>query len=120
MSASHRQIMFVMVAGIFIAHAMAIIIYAVTYWVLIHYAGFSDLSGNISDHFPTYLYFSSTSYSSLGVGDVIPVKGLRFLAGIEAINGLILITWSAAFTYFSVQQLWEAHGMETKFCKKCN
>ena len=111
--------MFTMVTGIFIAHAISIFIYSLTYWVLIHYAGFADLSGNIPDHFPTYLYFSATTYSSLGVGDVFPVGSLRFLTGIEAINGLILITWSAAFTYFSVQKMWEAHGMGVKFCASC-
>ena len=120
MTVRHRLIMFVMTAGIFIAHAVAILVYAVLYWALIHYGGFADLSGQVSDHFPTYLYFSGTSYSSLGVGDVFPAKGLRFLTGVEAINGLILITWSAAFTYFSVQKMWEAHGMETKFCEKSN
>ncbi|MAZ76749.1 MAG: ion transporter [Micavibrio sp.] len=120
MTARHRSIMFVMIGGIFIAHAIAILIYAIIYWVLIHYAGFVDLSGYIPDHFLTYLYFSATSYSSLGVGDVFPAEGLRFLTGVEAINGLILITWSAAFTYFSVQKMWEAHGMETKFNKETN
>lgn len=120
MKLRHRRIMFVMISGIFIAHAVSILVYAALYWALIHYAGFADLSGNVPDHFPTYLYFSATSYSSLGVGDVFPAEGLRFLTGVEAINGLILITWSATFTYFSVQKMWEAHGMETKFCKGCN
>ena len=117
MTARHRPIMFVMIGGIFIAHAVAIMVYAVLYWALIHYAIVPDLSGHVPDHFPTYLYFSATNYSSLGIGDVFPVEGLRFLTGVETINGLILITWSAAFTYFSVQKMWEAHGMETKFGK---
>lgn len=119
MTANHRPIMFAMIGGIFVAHAVAILVYALMFWVLTHYVGFADLSGYVPDHFPTYLYFSATSYSSLGVGDVFPVEGLRFLTGVETINGLILITWSAAFTYFSVQKMWEAHGMETKFCKGC-
>lgn len=120
MTTKHRPIMFIMIGGIFVAHAISILVYAVIFWALIHYAGFADLSGHIPDHFPTYLYFSATSYSSLGVGDVFPAEGLRFLTGVEAINGLILITWSATFTYFSVQKMWEAHGIETKFCKGCN
>ena len=117
MTTKHRPIMFVMIGGIFVAHAVAILVYAALFWLLTHHAGFADLSGYVPDHFPTYLYFSATSYSSLGVGDVFPVEGLRFLTGVETINGLILITWSAAFTYFSVQKMWESHGMETKFCK---
>lgn len=119
-SVKPRSMMFIMVIGIFIAHAVAILIYAVIYWTLIHYAGFPDLSGNIQGHFLTYLYFSVTMYSSLGIGDVFPMGALRFLAGIEAINGLILITWSAAFTYFSVQKMWDAHNRLTKFTKSCD
>lgn len=94
-------------------------IYATLFWVLTHYLGFVDLAGQVPDHFLSYLYFSTTSYTSLGIGDVFPLEGLRLLTGIETINGLILITWSAAFTYFSVQKMWEAHGMETKFHKRC-
>ncbi|PCJ34989.1 MAG: Ion channel family protein [Alphaproteobacteria bacterium] len=111
---NHRTLMLTMVSGIFVAHAAAIFIYAVFYWGLTHYAGFADLSGNVEDHFLTYLYFSITSYSSLGIGDVFPVGSLRFLAGVEAINGLILITWSAAFTYFIVQEMWDAHNTKDK------
>ncbi len=114
-----RLLMFIMVTGVFIAHGIAIFIYATIYWILVHYLGFADLSGNVQDHFPTYLYFSATSYSSLGVGDVFPVDSMRFLTGIEALNGLLLITWSAAFTYFAIQKMWEVHGIETKFlCKR--
>jgi succinate dehydrogenase hydrophobic anchor subunit len=117
--AGHRKIMLTMVTGIILAHATSILIYAVIYWALIHFGLFSDLSGNIIDHFPTYIYFSATTYSSLGVGDVFPTDGLRFLAGMEAINGLILITWSAAFTYFSIQKMREAHGLQENYCNKC-
>ena len=106
-----RALMFTMVAGIFIGHLVSIFIYAFIYWVLIHYLGFANLSGNIPDHFPTYVYFSATTYSSLGIGDVFPIDALRFLTGIEAINGLILITWSAAYTYFSIQKMWNMHTL---------
>lgn len=105
---------FITIIGVFIAHIVSIVIYAFIYWILIHYAGFSDLLGNVEDHFPTYLYFSATTYSSLGVGDVFPRDALRFLTGIEAINGLILITWSAAFTYLTIRKMWEFHEAEAK------
>ncbi len=114
-NAGPRTLMFAMVSGIFIAHSIAIFVYATIYWALVHFLDFADLSGNVQDHFPTYLYFSVTSYSSLGIGDVFPVDAMRFFAGVEALNGLLLITWSAAFTYFAIQKMWEAHGIETKF-----
>ena len=36
---------------------------------------------------------------SLGLGDVWPHGPIRLLTGIEALNGLILIAWSASYTY---------------------
>lgn len=111
-----RKHMYIMITGIFVAHTLAIFIYAVTYWGLIQYAGFAELGGITNTSFQDYFYFSITSYTSLGVGDIYPIGGLRLLTGIETLNGLILITWSATFTYFSVQKMWEAHGIEPKFC----
>jgi|TARA_Y100000780_G_scaffold229573_1_gene249503 hypothetical protein len=119
MTAKHRTIMLIMTGGIFIAHGLVILLYAFLSYFLTNFAGFAELSGNVTGDFLTHIYFSATSYSSLGIGDVFPVEGLRFLTGVETINGLILITWSAAFTYFSIEKMWEAHGIEPKFCKGC-
>lgn len=46
-----------------------------------------------------YLYFSMVTYTSLGLGDVYPKDDLRFMAGVEAINGLLLIAWSASVIF---------------------
>jgi hypothetical protein len=32
---------------------------------------------------------------------------LRIIAGVESLNGLVLIGWSASFTYLSMEQFWE-------------
>jgi hypothetical protein len=47
-----------------------------------------------------------TSYTTLGVGDVYPKGLLRILVGVEALNGFLLITWSASFTYLMMQRYW--------------
>lgn len=46
-----------------------------------------------------YFYFSIVSYTSLGHGDVFPSGHLRFITGVEALNGLLLIAWSGSFIY---------------------
>lgn len=102
----------IIITGIFIAHILAITLYALAYWFLVSYAGVTALAGNIQDYFLVYIYFSATTYTSLGVGDIYPVGGLRILTSIEALNGLILITWSAAFTFFGVQRMWDSHEIE--------
>lgn len=53
-----------------------------------------------------YLYFSIVMYTSLGIGDVYPTNHFRFIAGIEALNGLLLIAWSGSFIYIAMSRLW--------------
>ncbi len=56
--------------------------------------------------FADVVYFSFATYSSLGYGDLIPLDGLRLIAGIEAVTGLVLIAWTASFTYYEMQRYW--------------
>ena len=52
------------------------------------------------------MYYSIVTYTSLGLGDVYPVGHIRFITGIEVLNGLMLITWSASFTFIAMKRLW--------------
>ena len=56
------------------------------------------------------LYFSAETYTSLGFGDLTPVGPVRLLAGVEALNGLLLIGWSASFLYLAMERFWGADG----------
>ena len=53
-----------------------------------------------------YVYLSATVYSTLGFGDLLPTGPLRFMVGVESVTGLLLITWSASFTYLEMIQYW--------------
>jgi hypothetical protein len=55
-------------------------------------------------------YFSAETFTSLGYGDIRPSGPLRLLAGAEALNGLLLIGWSACFAYISMERFWERPG----------
>jgi len=46
--------------------------------------------------FMDVFYFSVVNYTSLGLGDIYPTGHLRFVAGIEALNGFLLISCSAS------------------------
>lgn len=54
----------------------------------------------------SYLYYSGVVYTTLGLGDVQPLGHIRFITAIEALNGLVLITWSASFTFLVMGRLW--------------
>jgi len=52
--------------------------------------------GAIPD-FETALYFSTTSFTTIGYGDVVLDPRWRLVGAIEGANGLLLFGWSTAF-----------------------
>jgi Ion channel len=56
------------------------------------------------------LYFSVETFTSTGFGDILPSGPVRMVAGAEALNGLLLIGWSASFTYLAMERFWAPPG----------
>lgn len=54
------------------------------------------------------LYFSAETYTSPATVIVVPGGALRLLAGVEALNGLLLIGWSASYTYIAMERFLSA------------
>ncbi|MGQ0675240.1 MAG: ion channel [Rhodospirillales bacterium] len=108
------RIMFV-IFGVFAAHTVEVYIYAVGYWLMaetgagVGGVGLAHYDGRPIKDFASLLYFSSVTYTSLGFGDIVPLGGLQLVSGIEALNGLLLIGWSASFTYLCMEKLWPLH-----------
>ena len=48
-------------------------------------------------NFATALYFSTTTFTAVGYGDVLISPRWRLVAAIEAANGVILLAWSTTF-----------------------
>ena len=51
------------------------------------------------DSFEKALYFSMVTFTTLGYGEITLASDNRILAGLEAMNGIILIGWSTAFMF---------------------
>jgi ion channel len=66
---SVRARVLVIVLGCFVAHNIEVWLYALAYW-LIDRAGIGSLKGQVHGSFADYLYFSATTYSTMGFGDV--------------------------------------------------
>ena len=94
------------VFGTFVAHILEIAIYAVAYGLLRDHFGLGNFRGHFVDTWSTLLYFSAETYTSVGFGDIVPTGALRLLCGFEALNGLLLIGWSASFAYVYMGQFW--------------
>ncbi len=112
---ARRRLLVIMLA-IFIAHIIEIWFYAIGYYLLAQDFGLGllgEFGGNIGRHFADYLYFSTVTYTSLGLGDVYPLGGLRLIAGFESLTGLLMIAWSASFTYLMMEKFWNGHNQRS-------
>ena len=47
--------------------------------------------------FESALYFSTTSFTTIGYGDIVLEKNWRLFGAVEGANGLLLFGWSTAF-----------------------
>ncbi len=97
---------FFIVMVLFLAHIVEIGFYGAAYSLSIGVFGLGELKGMSIGDPMEYFYFSSVIYTSLGIGDIHPTGHIRFLTGIEALNGLMLIAWSASFAFLAMGRLW--------------
>jgi len=81
---------------IVLIHLIQIVLWAVVFW----------RAGKLPT-LETAVYFSITTYTTVGFGDVVLGPGWRVLAGIEGLTGLILAGWSTAFVFAVVHRMYE-------------
>jgi len=103
----HRLRVMVAVLGALIAHVIEIWIFAIGYYLLIKSELIGTLIGNFTGTLLDCGYHSFVTYTSLGFGDIIPTDYLRFVTGIEALVGLVLIAWTASFVYVEMRRFWD-------------
>ena len=93
-----------------IAHFIEIWIFGIAYYLIGNYHESPDqlvsVNGEIITDFYSCIYFSFASYSSLGFGDIVPEGPIRFMAGTEAVIGLVFIAWTASLLYIEMQKHW--------------
>ena len=65
-----RKLLMVLIIGILLAHTASILLYGIAYWMIVKFLNYPPLIGVDAQTVGAYLYYSATSYSSLGVGDV--------------------------------------------------
>lgn len=97
----------VVIMAAFVAHALEMALYGTSLYALVTWLGAGQLVGNAGSSWITCFYFSAETYTSLGFGDLTPVGPVRLLVGTEALNGLLLIAWTASFTYLSMERFWQ-------------
>lgn len=81
-------------SAIIVLHMAEIAIWAVFYF-----------GNSLFQDFETSLYFSTTSYTTIGFGDVVLPRAWRMLGGIEGVTGVLLCGLSTAFVFAIVNAM---------------
>jgi len=105
---SHRRrprVLFLIIV-ILATHVTEIWLFAFGYYFLVQIEGFGALIGAEIERIPDYTYYSAMVYTTVGFGDLLPTGSIRFLTGMEALTGLVMITWSASFTFLEMARDW--------------
>ncbi len=85
-----------LVLAVFSAHLIEIWIWAVFYFFI--------------EEIPTFktaLYFSTSSFTTVGYGDLTLSEEWRLLGRLESANGMILFGWSTAFIFTVIHRIYE-------------
>jgi Ion channel len=97
----------ILVLIIVLAHTTEIWFFSLGYYALSRFEACGAIVGSaeimtIID----YAYFSAVVYSTLGFGDLLPMGAIRFMVGMEALTGLVMLAWSGSFTFLEMQRAW--------------
>lgn len=82
------------VYGLLLLHLLQILVWAVCY----------QWSGCFPD-FATSFYYSATSYSTVGYGDVNPPASWRIVGAVEAVTGILMFGWSTGVLFSVITHL---------------
>lgn len=74
------------VMGLFVVHAVQIWLYALVY-----------LTVGAFETFETALYFSTSSFTTVGYGEIFMAPPWRIVSAIQSANGFLLLGWSTIF-----------------------
>ena len=102
-----RSRLFMMLGAAVISHLIHIALYGAAFLALEHYFEVGAIDGPDSGAINDAFYFSIVCYTTLGFGEIFPVGEIRLLSGIEALNGLVMITWTASMTYLHMERFWK-------------
>ena len=103
---SARAKVLVALVGAMASHILQIVAFALAYYLLRDKVELGGFGGVFQDTLMSFFYFSSQTYTTLGFGDIYPTGQLRLICGIESLIGLLMVSWTASFTYLEMRRYW--------------
>ena len=95
-----------LIFGIISLHTAEIWVFGAGIFVSAQFPQLGSIAGADPLQLLDAVYLSTTTSTSVGYGDLAPHGPLRLVLGSEALTGLVLIAWSASFTYLEMQRFW--------------
>lgn len=94
-----RRSMIFLVLGSLCAHVAEVWLFGCAFYVLQNFNNLGYLAGNFDGKLLDCVFFSIVTYTSTGYGDIEVHGALRFVAGFEALTGLVLLAWTTSFIF---------------------
>ena len=85
---AHALMLFLVFTVLLASHLVQALLWACAYYLV---GGFDDLA--------TSLYFSLSSYTTVGFADVVLPEHLRLLGPLEAATGVLMFGWSTGYIF---------------------
>jgi len=101
-----RLKMLIVILGVVAAHMIEAGVFAIGFWLGAEVLAFGRFVGHVPTDAFQYYYFALETYTTQSVGDLYPVGGLRVMASLEPLVGLILIGWSTSLTFVLMRRYW--------------
>lgn len=105
-SQRRRPRVLILIFVVLLTHIVEIWLFGIGYYVFVTQWSIGSMIGLPMPSLPDFVYFSANTYTTVGFGDAVPVGSIRFLAGMEALSGFVMITWSASYTFLEMQRDW--------------
>ena len=90
-----------------------IVIFGIIFHLAVEYGNLGIFTGAVNEEYGTLadaLYYSFTTYTTVGYGDIALDGQLVFLAAVEAVTGTVLMASSAAIVFIMLQKYLTNHG----------
>lgn len=97
-----------LVVSVFIVIMFVAAVVEVWLWSLLY------LATGALQSLETAVYFSTTTFSTLGYGDIVLGPQWRLLSSFEAVNGIILFGWTTALVFQVVQRAYSHDHTEAR------
>ncbi|NBX73314.1 MAG: two pore domain potassium channel family protein [Alphaproteobacteria bacterium] len=103
-----RRTLVLMILALLLSHVLQIWVFGVGTMLIAEDGTLGTLMGPHDHQLWDYIYFSAVNYTSLGYGDLTAIGPLRLIGVSETLTGMLMIAWSASFTYITMEHLWKS------------